>query len=82
MCQVDIQVLPPYNAFVMFSGADVNVGSKERELHRLLEVLRIKAEIHVLVFYLLFLPIFVFHEIHVLVFFLPLWCYLLNISFF
>ena len=33
----------------MFSGADVNVGSKERELHRLLEVLRIKAEIHVLV---------------------------------
>ena len=53
MCQVDIQVLPPYNAFVTFSGADVNVGSKERELHRLLEVLRIKAEIHVLVFYLL-----------------------------
>ena len=49
MCQVDIQVLPPYNAFDMFSGADVNVGSKERELHRLLEVLRIKAEIHVLV---------------------------------
>ena len=33
----------------MFSGADVNVGSKERELHRLLEVLRIKADIHVLV---------------------------------
>ena len=27
----------------------MNVGSKERELHRLLEVLRIKAEIHVLV---------------------------------
>ena len=49
MCQVDIQVLPRYNAFVMFSGADVNVGSKERELHRLLEVLRIKAETHVLV---------------------------------
>ena len=55
MCQVDIQVLPPYNAFVTFSGADVNVGSKERELHRLLEVLRIKAEIHVLVHFS-FLP--------------------------
>ena len=27
----------------------MNVGSKEKELHRLLEVLRIKAEIHVLV---------------------------------
>ena len=41
----------------MFSGADVNVGSKERELHRLLEVLRIKAEIHVLV-HSFFLPPF------------------------
>ena len=39
----------------MFSGADVNVGSKERELHRLLEVLRIKAEIHVLVHFSFFL---------------------------
>ena len=58
MCQVDIQVLPPYNAFVTFSGADVNVGSKERELHRLLEVLRIKAEIHVLVHFSFFLPLF------------------------
>ena len=38
----------------MSSGADVNVGSKERELHRLLEVLRIKAEIHVLVHFLWF----------------------------
>ena len=31
----------------------MNVGSKEKELRRLLEVLRIKAEIHVLVFHLL-----------------------------
>ena len=43
----------------MLSGADVNVGSKERELHRLLEVLRIKAEIHVLVFKSAYLKPFV-----------------------
>ena len=42
----------------MFSGADVNVGSKERELHRLLEVLRIKAEIHVLVHFSFLPPAF------------------------
>ena len=42
----------------MFSGADVNVGSKERELHRLLEVLRIKAEIHVLVHFSFLSPTF------------------------
>ena len=42
----------------MFSGADVNVGSKERELHRLLEVLRIKAEIHVLVHFSFLPPTF------------------------
>merc|ERR1711936_16367 len=35
--------------YMCASGADVNVGSKERELQRLLEVLRIKAEIIVLV---------------------------------
>ena len=45
----------------------MNVGSKERELHRLLEVLRIKAEIHVLVNLTFHSRVFVFYPLSIMV---------------